>query len=311
MRNNDFTYRRSFLVAAAILGWMLTLLPACDMVSDVVGPAVGVEELPEGDPPRDNASDEQSSEYNPPELDITITPAIADGEINDHQIEIEWQPIDYDETKDVEVRYRLVGFSEWASWNTDQRSVIYQYLDEESYTFQIEAKYPGKVEPEFVQTQNFRVRSINGPALKFTPRKQLSLAHSQAFEVEIYLQYVSDVNGVKAVIEYNPRLLRVRESVIYIASNNFLSPNGGEILRLESPTAKDGRLIYNVSNLDEQTPEVNGSGAVGRIDFQVISDSTAETSIRFSEQSRLRDAENQDVEISTLVPKFLQLNMDE
>lgn len=308
MSLSKITYTVSFLIKLALMLVLLSSLSCCDVMEDVAGASLGIEETPEGDPPRENQSDENSTQYNPPELNLRCTPDIADGAtLPDHQITYSWNPVDYDSTRDVVVKYRLDGFTDWSEWMGEQQ-VTYQYLDERSYSFEIEAKYDGKDTTEFTFSHRFTVNSLEGPSITFTPRRKLNLTQGDTFEVDIVLHEVTDVNSLKAVIAFDHTLLTLTESTINSAENNFMSPEGHSIVSLTGPEEVNGQLVINITNLDNQHPEVSGTGAIGKLKFRVQSSTATNTSITFGNASRLRDAGNNALEIESLVPKLLQLN---
>ncbi len=188
----------------------------------------------------------------------------------------------------------------WSDWVGDT-SVVYTYLDEGSHTFLIRSRYYNGVESQAPISLSFTVDDIHGPALRFYPRYKI-VSSGSSFSLEVFLEEVVNVAGVKAVITFDPVYLLVDQIDIYEDVKSLLKQNSGTVIPFYSYDNADGSATIEAGAATGDPPGVSGTGPIAKITF--IANRSASIEIVFTPVTELRTPENTHIPILELVGAF-------
>ena len=249
------------------------------------------EPLPE-EPEYDNPEDkEKNPDYIAPETDIVSGPGEGE-ELTSHTVTFEFSGNENVQ----EYSYRLDD-EDWSAWQ-EVSTVTFEYLDEDDHSFQVMGRYNQDDEDETPAIRNFTVNAIQGPALRFFPRK-INTTSGSTFSVEIYAEEVVDMMGVSLEISTSDIPVDIISYQILDQDGDFLLQNGGNVITLDE---QDGTvsLVLNIAVSNSDPAGLSGSGAIVRMEMELTSSENAE--VNFNELSEMQNSEIQDIEINELVP---------
>ena len=187
--------------------------------------------------------------------------------------------------------------NEWSDWSTE-KSIEFDYLDEGDHTFQIKSQYFNSVESETPQEISFVVDDVQGPALIFYPRK-VEVMNGSNFSVEITTEEVTNLAGIKAVVDFDPNYLMVCEIQVYDNEDAFLKKNGGTLISFSEYDNTSGYLKIESGIATANPAGVEGSGTLARITFKAKQ--SGSTEMFFDEYSEMRNPDNENIVISEVV----------
>lgn len=244
-----------------------------------------------------NPLDPENPEFVLPETTIHAGP--VDGAVLDtHAVSIAWGGNE----QVAEFSYRISG-SDWSEWVPDT-SIALQYLNEGLYLFEVKGRYLSGLEDESPAEVNFEVDDIHGPALRLFPR-YISTAPGDSFTVEIFLEEVDDVKGVKAVLKINPGDFTVGRINIYQSSTSLLKQNGGTVVGFSSFEDSSGILMIEAATATGNPAGVSGSGAIAEVSFTARM--TGQFDLVFTSASELRDPDNGDIPLFEMVNAVVEV----
>ena len=251
-----------------------------------------------------NVWDDNSDFYKPPETILIVKPASL---IEEHTTTFVWNSTRSGTPTDIDTS--LIDTSEYANitWSyslngkaftpdSTTRRVTFTYLTDTLNTFDIRTHYPnGEIEDPPTHYE-FRVDNIEGPTLRFHPRKYDDATIGIPFIMEIFAEEVSGLTGAKIVLNYSLDSLSIGNIFAPADSLYFLSPNGETTLFLESvrsDTAGIGTITINMALAGADADSVSGTGKLAILTVTpLISDTSY---IGFSYESIYRDSENKDI----------------
>jgi hypothetical protein len=297
------------LVFALLLGSTLTMT-GCDIMDSLAGSVVDIEDP--GNPDRDNPLDKQGDNYAKPEIELLATYPGTSNEIpastaiDTPAVDFSWAGKPDSLADRMQFRYRMDGGA-WTNWQDGSGSASYTYLDDRSYTFDVEVKYASDSEAQSSASSEVAIDAIKGPAVTYWPRSEETVSALDTIEVEVYMDEVQNVAGVKSVLSYDPSLLKV-ESIEGYTSQGLLTQNGGSVLFLDGPNQATNEYVLNFVTLDGSPNEVSGSGPIANVKFVVLDGASGSTTIGFQSNSTTRTADNIDSPIQRFVTKHISIN---
>ena len=266
-----------------------------------IGILSGCTKLPV-DPERDNQFDENNPDYIAPEAVFTSAP--SEGEVlTQNSVTFFWQG----QQSDSDFSYRLVGISDaWSSWSSPT-SVTYNYLDEESYEFQVKERYISGDEQETPTSLSFTMNAVIGPALVMR-RQFVNTNVNGSFTIDVITEDVNDLMGALIKIEFTPSLLELTS----IEEGEFFSDSNPEGTAFFATLLGDansiGWLEINASRLGGSPAGVDGTGIIAQITFRAKT--AGNTNIVFSAGNNctLRDSSNSAIQIVEFVDNATEIN---
>jgi len=241
-------------------------------------------ESPERLPNPFNPYDPGSPDYEAPKS--IITGGAFDGDtINTSTVTFTW--VGNEITGDFS--YRL-NDSNWSGWSQDT-SVTYDYLNEESYQFDVRARSDNVAKLVGDTTSvTFTADAVEGSSLMFYPRyKTLSVGSTEI--VEIRAEEVVDIMGAEIGISFDPSKIEIDS----VSSGNFMQKNGGELIffkEIDNPTG----MINIVSVTAGRTiPTVSGTGVIATLFIKGISTGIAQ--LEFTDICIYRDENDDAIEM--------------
>ena len=248
-----------------------------------------------------NVWDHSSDFYKPQETILIVKPASL---IKEHTTTFIWNStrsgsptgtsIDTSEYINIRWSYSLNG-SDYTD-TSKIRTVTFTYLTDTLNSFDIRTHYPnGEIEDPPTHYE-FRVDNIEGPTLRFHPRKYDKAVVGIPFIMEIYAEEVIGLTGAKIVLKYSLDSLSIGNITAPADSLFFLSPNGETTLFLESVRSDSdgiGTITLNMALAGADADSVSGTGKLAILSVTpLISDTSY---IRLSYESIYRDSENKDI----------------
>jgi len=248
-----------------------------------------------------NVWDSSSDFYKPPETILIVKPASL---IKEHTTTFVWNStrtgsptgtsIDTSAYINIRWSYSLNG-SDYTDTSAI-RTVTFTYLTDTLNSFDIRTHYPnGEIEDPPTHYE-FRVDNIEGPTLRFHPRKYDKAVVGIPFTVEIFAEEVTGLTGAKIILKYSSDSLTIGNISQPDDQLFFLSPNGETTLFLESVRSDSdgiGTITLNMALAGAEADSVSGTGKLAILSvIPLISDTSY---IRFSYESIYRDSENKDI----------------
>ena len=196
----------------------------------------------------DNPVDPESSAYEPPSVTI-LQPEEGDT-LTTNAVLVLWEG---NNPRANEFRYRLIDYSNWTEWVT-YNSVLFDYLDDVSYRFEIEVRYKSQSDiKKFVR--NFSVDAIKGPTLKFYKLRNVVGIDSQ-FTVGVWVEDVSQLKRSKFKIDFDS----VKLSLLSVDRGAYPSERGVEQTIAFNPSTREINTEFSGG--------ISGSGEIIKLKFR-------------------------------------------
>jgi len=250
-----------------------------------------------GEPEFDNPFDPRNPDYIIPETTIHQGPSEG-ATLDTHSVTFAWSGNE----QVVEYRYSLTGLG-WSEW-TDDTSASYSYLEEGQYTFEVQGRYISDDEDDTPDTVNFEIDDIHGPALRFFPR-YLVAAFKDTIALEVVLEEVDDLKGVRAELEFDPTRLQINRLLVLDDTTSLLLQNGGEVISFVAFDNASGTATIEVATATGNPPAVSGTGVIAKVIFTIVQPGS--TQVAFTAESELRDGGNQTIVLQESVPAVVEV----
>ena len=251
-------------------------------------------ESPERLPNPFNPYDPGNPDYEPPKA--IITGGAFDGDtINISSVTFKWKGNEI--TGDFSYRFNV---GNWSVWSQDT-SVTYDYLNEESYQFDIRAR-SNNVSQTIGDTTSvtFTVDAVEGSSLMFYPRYKL-LSVNSTTTVEIRAEEVEDIMGVEIGISFDLSKVRIES----VSSGNFMKQNGGELIFFKEIDNIQGKINIVSVIAGGTKPTVSGTGVIATLFIKGISAGSAQ--LEFTDICIYRDENDDEIEINEKTIGFLKI----
>jgi len=237
------------------------------------------------EPDLDNPLDPDNPDYESPSISIIAGP--ADGvTVETSTVEFEWEGND---TASL-YRYKFSDDS-WTDWTT-QTSVVFDYLDEEQYNFQVQSSYPTGDTSSIISI-SFTVDAVQGPALMFYPRRQFATV-GDTVSFQILAEEVENLTATEFSIIYNTNQIEI----VSIVEGTMCS-GWGESIFLSEINNTQGVVSIISALIGGEYPSVSGTGELAELKIRIIS--VGETSISFDGSEVLRNPDNVDIQINQII----------
>lgn len=233
-------------------------------------------------PSQDNPLDPGNPTFIPPLTSIISGPT-EDETIDTANVTFKWRG----NRDDSEYSYRL-GELEWSDWSDDS-TVLYTYLDELEYIFEVKSRYLSSIEEEQPQSVNFRIDAVQGPSFVIFNRHNVVEA-GETFTVDILAEEVSDFFAAKIIIDYDPLRLEVISVIALDAETDFLRQNNAEVIMFSEFDNRTGRISIDLGIWNGDPAGVSGTGAIIQIHFKALD--SGSTLLRFNQDSQMRSPDN-------------------
>ncbi len=251
-------------------------------------------------PERANPIDPANPNFQQPRAEIVSGPG-DNSTVTTHTVTFQWRGNQADSL--MLFSFKLDN-QNWSNWSQN-KTVTYEYLDEGSHTFYVKAKYINNIEQQTPTTVKFNVDAVKGPSLMFVPRKSV-VEKGSIFEVKIFAEEAANFAGAKIVISYDFNLFDLDNVEIYKDTTSILLKNGGTLIDFVETRAD--RVIINVAVAGGNPSNVNGTGAIGNLRFKVKSSAPTQiTNLVFTNETVMRDSDNNTVQIKELVPGIVEI----
>jgi len=241
-------------------------------------------------PQRNNPTDPANPNYQAPLVEITAG-ALNNTTILTDSVTFQWRGNLSDDQ--MLFSYKLDN-NNWSPYN-QQKKIVLDLLDEGPHTFSAKAKYLNNTEQQTPTQISFTVDAVKGSALKIVPKKT-TVARNGVFEVELFTEEAADFAGAKVVMQYDKNILDLDVTPeIYKDSKSVLLKNGGSIIDIVEIDKVNGLITLNLAVAGGTTTNVNGTGALAKLRFKVITSLATTTEIKILESSSLRKNDNTQV----------------
>jgi hypothetical protein len=139
---------------------------------------------------------------------------------------------------------------------------------------------------------------IQGPALILSPT-DVEINSGEEFELDLWIVETDSTAGISTRITFDPTEFSVTSADSLTAnSESFLLENGGQLIWFSTINNESGFVEIDCAVVEGTPRNVIGTGIVARILFQHLTGMNS--SIEISNQSLLRDNQNNALTINTL-----------
>ena len=139
--------------------------------------------------------------------------------------------------------------------------------------------------------------SIRGPALILSPTN-IQIKSGNQFQLDLWIVETDSVAGMSTRIIFDPTEFSVQNvDSLSVTSESFFLKNGGQLIWFCTINNDSGFVQIDCAVVEGSPRNVIGTGVISKIVFDHITGSDA--TIRISEQSYLRDDQNDKVQINT------------
>ncbi len=189
-------------------------------------------------------------------------------------------------TEGMSFRYFLNGKlkQDWI----DTTSVLLDYLDEGTYQFGLQSKYPTGDASDTIYV-NFNVNAVLGPSLLFNPRKHVAVL-GETVTFQILAEEVIGLSGAEFKVDYDPSMFQI-ESV----TQGTLFQSGTQSIFHVDHNTTQGSFFILMAILDTETPSVDGTGVLAEVVVKLLNQGTANLS--FGSTNKFRDPDNTEITI--------------
>jgi len=237
----------------------------------------------------DNPLDPDNPDFIEPETTILSGP--AEGEtVNSSSVPFTWEGNE----QATEYSYSMDG-GPWSDWSTET-SVTVDYLDEDSYLFQVKSRYPTEDEDTTPAEVEFTVDAVHGPALRVFPLL-IQTSVGQPIATEVFMEEVDNIMVSEFSVTYNPLLVSVQS----IRKGDLLDYFSGESVLIYETTQANGMatITFNVGVAVGDNPGLTGTGSVAIIDFLPVS--IGEFDVEIAQEATFRDYNNLEIPVNQIV----------
>ena len=230
------------------------------------------------EPEWDNPTDPDLPTFVEPETVIDDGPAEG-AVVNDHTVTFQFSGNE----NVVEYSWKLNG-GDWSDWGA-VKSVTVDYLDEGDHEFQVKGRYNDIEEDESPALRAFTIDAVQGPALRFLPRK-VTIVSNAVFDVDIVVEEVENLAGLQLDIPLTGDLELINYQ-LYESGTDFLSKSCNQFLSIIDNDNGDFNAV--IGRISETLPGVDGTGEVVRLTLKYTG--TINSSLSFGTGCELQDPE--------------------
>jgi len=227
--------------------------------------------------PLDNPFDLNNPYYIKPSVEIIQGP--EDNAILDRDsIYFEWQG-----SKDEMLfKYYDLMNESWSGWSNN-KSVLFVYLDEGHYSFLLKGKYISGDSTDNPVTLNFEIDAILGPSVRLV-KKYNQVAVNSTFYLDIIADGIDTTLAAEIIIDYDPDYVECQQFIL----GTFYGSIDNQIA-FDSINVETGTFILDVGCYGRDQ-YAHGSGLIGKMVFRALQNSNCE--ININKKSSFRILEN-------------------
>ena len=230
----------------------------------------------------DNQFDPDNPDFVAPETNIDAIPPV----INMNSVQISWTGND----PDMEFQHKLDN-NEWSDWD-EITTAIFSYLDEGNHRLLVRGRYLSGTEEASPDTLDFEVDAIEGSSLRIE-NLYSNVANSDTFSVHLIAEEVEPIAGAGIIIKFTESGL----SLDSIAIGEFFQKDGNDPIAFDTVTVSSGNTILNL-DIANFGGTVEGTGIIATLYLKAKS--TGEHRININNDTKLKDADNNDVDTEKL-----------
>ena len=231
----------------------------------------------------DNPLDPDNPDYIPPE--VTILSPAEGAVVEESSITFSWMG------NDADMLYRYKMDSVWSDWGLPETITI-DYIDEGVHGFAVQSSYVTG-DTSAIESIAFTVDAVEGPALMFYPRRQVT-SQGSSVQFQILAEEVYNVTGAEFTILFDPTELRINFAAAGTAFGDY-----GEVIFISDIDNSSGSLTIATAVWGENFPSFSGTSDIALIDVQVIKQGNL--TISFDGLGMMKDPSNNDITINETV----------
>jgi hypothetical protein len=233
---------------------------------------------------RDNPTDPGGKAFVRPSVSF-LTSLPSDSTFTSNALSIEWNG----NADSCEFRYMLSPIETWSEW-TKTKKLSYTFLDDTSYAFHVEVRYSGNKDTVALKIFQFKIKGVQGPAIKFYKLKTTVPTSKQNFSVSLNFYEVVNFFSGSFKVGFDKTKLRLDSVVV----GNVGTSQGFMLTLLPDYSVKTALDRANQNGIVELTggvlptmpnppsQSVNGSGMLARLVFTKLG--TGETDLYLTEK---------------------------
>jgi len=233
----------------------------------------------------DNSFDPQNPLYTPPSVTLKSGPQNNDI-LTSSTTTFSWNG----NLEGMFFRYFLDErlLQEWDAIN----SVVINFLDEGSHRFSVQGKYPTGDVSDTVHV-DFSVNAVDGPAILFFPRKQISVAGGN-FSFDILAEEVDSLAAASFTLTFDPSFIEIDS----VAVGQYIVDNLDSIFYNDFDNAA-GTATVITGLLGTNSPTFSGTASIAKIYGKVKSNGLSQ--IQFDGSETFRNINNEIISINAAI----------
>ena len=170
----------------------------------------------------ENPLDPENPDYIPPEVTI-LSPTEGDV-IEASSVTFSWMG------NETDMLYRYSVDSVWSDWDLSETITI-DYIDEGFHGFAVQSSYITG-DTSTIESISFTVDAVEGPALMFYPRRQVT-SQGSSVQFQVLAEEVYNVAGAEFTILFDPTELQINSA----AAGSAFGDNGEVIFIADIDTS--------------------------------------------------------------------------
>ena len=195
------------------------------------------------------------------------------------------------EGNEIDMLYRYRLDSVWSQWDPSE-SITIDHIDEGEHGFAVQSSYVTG-DTSAIESIAFTVDAVEGPALMFYPRRQVT-SQGSSVQFQIIAEEVYNVAGVEFTILFDPTELQINSAAAGTAFGDY-----GEVIFIADIDNSSGSLTIATAVWGENFPSFSGTSDIALIDVQVIKQGNL--TISFDGLGMMKDPSNNDITINETV----------
>ena len=195
------------------------------------------------------------------------------------------------EGNEIDMLYRYRLDSVWSQWDPSE-SITIDHIDEGEHGFAVQSSYVTG-DTSAIESIAFTVDAVEGPALMFYPRRQVT-SQGSSVQFQILAEEVYNVTGAEFTILFDPTELQINSAAAGTAFGDY-----GEVIFIADIDNSSGSLTIATAVWGENFPSFSGTSDIALIDVQVIKQGNL--TISFDGLGMMKDPSNNDITINETV----------
>ena len=195
------------------------------------------------------------------------------------------------EGNEIDMLYRYRLDSVWSQWDPSE-SITIDHIDEGEHGFAVQSSYVTG-DTSAIESIAFTVDAVEGPALMFYPRRQVT-SQGSSVQFQILAEEVYNVAGAEFTISFDPTELQINSAVAGTAFGDY-----GEVIFIADIDNTNGSVTISTAVWGQNYPSISGTSDIAILDVQIIKQ--GDHQLEFDGTELFRAPNNDDITVNATV----------